>query len=466
MQVSTRDRALVIGSGIAGLAVARVLADHFREVVILEREWLPGDGVGRTGVPQARHVHGLLAAGAARFEELFPGLGTELAEAGALVFDFGDESVMLLPPGRVPASTAGLLFRSSSRDLLEAQIRRRVKTIGHVRVETGVSATALLTGPSPGSVAGVAACVHRPGVARQFVEYQADLTVDCSGRFSQCPRWLDELGYPPLTETVVDSGLAYASRMYKGPALEWKALYQPLAACGQPRGVYITRIEDGQWLVTLLGVTGHHPPTDEDGFLSFAASLDNPELAHVLASSHPISAIHRFARTENRRRELRRGAAWPDGFVEVGDAVCAFNPVYGQGMTVACHSALTLHRSLLRHDADLTGFSRSFQRSLRGVHFWPWLMSTSEDRIWAAAREQRTDRLSHAVQWYKNRLFTRIIHDPVTRQAFLLVFHSLRRPTALARPQILARVLLARNPRRSLAHDPGHRTHPRRRLRR
>lgn len=424
--------------------------------MVLERDLMPHEGWGRTGVPQARHAHGLLAAGSASLERLFPGLRAELIDGGAPTSDFGEQMIIFIPSGRIPSSPAGLTIQTFSRDLLESRLRQRVNAIPNVHLHAGIAATALITGPSAGIVSGVTAvrrsAENGPG---QPLQYQASLVVDCSGRFSKFPRWLNELGYPCPAETIVDCGIVYASRVFQGPPLEWQGLYQPLAACTHPRGVTILRIEGGRWLITLFGVTGHHPPADESGFLAFAAALDNPELTRVLDASRPASPIHQFTRTENRRRDLRRRDPWPDGFIVVGDAQCAFNPVYAQGMTVAADSALRLHNHLLRVGSDLTGFARAFQRSLRHTYFNPWLISTSEDRIWAAQQDRRANRLFRTMHWYKKRLLAAVINDAVVRQAFFLAFHAVRLPSSLANPRILVRVMLKNNrsiePRRGAA---------------
>jgi hypothetical protein len=79
-----RDRAVVMGGGMAGLATARVLSDHYREVILVERDRLRIGPEQRRGVPQGGHAHGILAGGRNALEKLFPGISKDLLSGGAL----------------------------------------------------------------------------------------------------------------------------------------------------------------------------------------------------------------------------------------------------------------------------------------------------------------------------------------------------------------------------------------------
>ncbi|TDV49956.1 FAD-dependent oxidoreductase [Actinophytocola oryzae] len=442
------DQALVIGSSIAGLAVARVLADHFHRVVLVERDSATVEATGRGGVPQSRHVHGLLAAGGGMLEELFPGLRAELADAGAPVYDFGEATAMFIDNGRLPLTTTGLMLQSFSRGLLESRLRRRVAELPQVRIEAGATVTGLLTDHPNGPVTGITVARHSDATDTEGgtdERYRADLVVDCSGRFTKLPQWLTAIGYPRPAETIVDAGLAYASRMYDGPPRSWNALLHPVQAHTHPCGAYAARIEGNRWMVSLLGVTPHHPPTDDAEYAAFAAGLNNPELSGLLAESRPITPIHRFTRIENRRFELARMRRWPDRLLVMGDAHCAFNPVYGQGMTVAIASALALREQLRQRRGsahDLTGLAPRVHRRLRRVTFYPWMMSTNEDAIWSAARtDTRAGRIPSAAHWFQNRLFRSMMHHEPSLIAFQRVFNSVKPPTHLLTPHILVRAL-------------------------
>ena len=99
-----------------------------------------------------------------------------------------------------------------------------------------------------------------------------------------------------------------------------------------PRGGALFPIEGNRWLVSLFGGDGQYPPTDQAGFLEFARSLRTPIIARALASAEPLSEIVATRATANRRRHYEKLSGLPDGVIAVGDSVCAFNPVYAQGM--------------------------------------------------------------------------------------------------------------------------------------
>ena len=121
----TVDRALVIGSSIAGLLAARALSEAYSEVIVLDRDELPYGPVARGGVPQIRHAHGLLAGGREAMEELLPGLTTDLVAAGAAAGDALESLHYYVGTGRYATGTSGLTAVAVSRVLLEWTIRRR-----------------------------------------------------------------------------------------------------------------------------------------------------------------------------------------------------------------------------------------------------------------------------------------------------------------------------------------------------
>src|SRR5262249_6340950 len=148
----------------------------------------------------------------------------------------------------------------------------------------------------------------------------------------------------------------------------------------------IVPIEGGRWLVTLTGRGGATPPTDEAGFLEFARNLPSPVLYEALREAEPLSPISGFRGTENRLRHFERLRRWPEGFVVLGDAACAFNPVYGQGMTTAALGAVALGECLKeqrRRGGQPAGVARRFQQKLAEVTGVPWTLATGEDHRYA-----------------------------------------------------------------------------------
>lgn len=447
---SAARHAIVIGGGIAGLLAARVLAEHFNRVTVIERDRPPAGPAFRPGVPQARHVHALFVRGRILLERLFPGFGAELASAGAVRLEWPADILWYGPFGWGGRTHAGLVTYSSGRELLEWLVRRRLEADARVSFMAGYQIADLHADPH-GDVDGVIAVPHggRESTDVPPIVVRADLVVDASGRDSRAPRWLQALGFQAPAETVVNSFLGYASRYYHRPPDEprpWKvAIVQRARPRGTRSGV-LAPLEGDRWILTLAGAARDYPPNDEDGFLRFARELQHPVLYEVAKELTPASAIWSYRRTENRLRHYDQLARRPERFVVLGDAACAFNPAYGQGMTVAATHAATLHRCLRaqragRPDGCLDGFAGSFQRALARDLRVPWLMATSEDFRHPVTEGPRPGPSSRVAHWYFDRVIERANSDVVVHHAFLEVVHLLRPPTILFRPDMLLRVL-------------------------
>ncbi len=349
-----RHHAVVVGGSLAGMLAARVLSDHFDGVTLLERDRFTETPAARKGLPQGRHVHVLLERGRGAMERFLPGLTRELVRAGAEPLDATRDVAWMNPYGWYVRFPGDLLLLASTRDLIDWGVRGRVAALPNVRIHQGADVAGLIRGPGDGArVAGVRLRSRTAGaeVDRGGAELAADLVVVADGRNSRLPEWLTALGYEPPEETVVNSFQGYASRFYRPPAefeSDWKALYIQQAPPGDPRGGLVSPVEGGRWLVSLVGGDGHYPPTDEAGFLDGVRTLRIPDLYEAIRDAEPLGPIVGYRATENRLRHYERGGCWPEGLVALGDAVCALNPVYGQGMTTAVLGAEVLDRCLRR----------------------------------------------------------------------------------------------------------------------
>ncbi|MHB9863680.1 NAD(P)/FAD-dependent oxidoreductase [Streptomyces sp. YIM S03343] len=378
MRVSGATHGLVLGGGLAGLLSAHVLARHLDAVTIVERDRLPYEPVPRAGTPQARHSHALMSRGAAALEELVPGTVQALVEAGARCFGMPGDSLVHGSQGWLRRSPGDRYFLACSRDLLEHVIRQRVLRHPRITVMPAVQAVALL-----GSATAVTGCRVRERDSGTTRELGADFVVDATGRGSDAPRWLVEIGLAQVSETVVDPGLAYATRMFQAPARAKEAfpmvIIQPDSATREPgRSGILLPVEDGRWIVTLAGTRGAEPPVDEEGFERFARDLAHPVLAETLAQAEPVGAVRGFRHLANRRRNFHRMPRWPNGFVVVGDAFATFNPVYGHGMSVAALHARALRDGLSR-GGPRRGTARRTQQAVARAGRMAWLIATVQD---------------------------------------------------------------------------------------
>ncbi len=437
----TRERAVVLGGGIAGLVAARVLSDFYAEVHIIERDTLPTNAVHRGGVPQGRHVHGLLMRGAQLLDELFPGFTHELEVNGAPRLHWMRDTVQLLGAGFTPSYDSGVETVACSRPFLEHYLRRRVLALPNINLISGQKVIGLVADVTHARVTGVRLAARHGDHDADHDVLSADLVVDASGRGSHAPAWLSEHGYAAPPETHIDAGLGYATRVYQmrdGYDPGWKAILM-LTTPARPRGGVFTRIEHDRWVLTLAGTAGDFPPTDEAGLLAFAHAIPAPSLHEALAHAEPLTPIYGYRRTDNQMRHYEKLERMPSGFIVMGDAVCAFNPVYGQGMTAATLGACVLRDWHSADDPLLDG--RAFQSRLASAVADPWLMATSEDLRYATGHVPLSARV---VNGYVDWLMRAAVDVPEVTQAFLQVLHLVKPSASLFHPRLIVKRLRSR----------------------
>lgn len=429
----------------AGLASAAVVARHFSRVTIIDRDVPPSGPQARAGAPQGNHVHVLLTRGWRLLDELFPGLDARLQAAGARPVDWVNDVIWETPFGRSPRVQSELRSRLCSRPLLEHAVRGELLANPKVRLLSGHEVTGLRSTGHPARVVGVTAQAR--GRAEQDElgpeDLSGDLVIDTSGRGSKAPQWLEALGYGSPEETIIDARLGYASRIYrKRPEVDWNVLYVMNRAPAIPQSGVIYEIENDRWIVTLVGYNGHFPPTDEAGFLECAKGLAKPAIYEALVDAEPLSKIHGYRRTENRIRHFERLRRWPTGLLVLGDASCALNPVYGQGMTVAAIAASLLDR-LLREAPPTDQLGALFQRRLAAANRDPFTTATSDDLRWpeTSGKVPRGLRLMHGLV---DRVMSAATRDPQIHLRLMEVLQMTRPTSALMRPRLLAKALRAR----------------------
>lgn len=446
-----RTRGVVIGASMAGLAAARVLAAHLDDVVVVERDQLDDDVPHRQGVPQSRQVHVLLARGLRLLETLFPGYRDEVRRAGGVDVNLPRDALVLGAFGWVTRDVPGLDMLSASRPLLERVARRRVRSLPNVTIADGHEVTGLLTHRRAVRVAGVTVRSRSGGGSEDL---PSDLVVDASGRGSKALRWLEPFGTTVPPDTLVDPDIAYASRIYRAPADvqdDWRLLVLSSQPPTMPRSGYLLPIEDGRWIVGLMGGGGQHPPTDDDGYRAFARSLRHPVLADAIDRGEPLTPVRRHRGTANRLRHLDRARHWPDRFVVLGDAACAFNPIYGQGMTTAAIGAETLDGMLRRHGPrGPDGTALRFQRRLARANRHAWLLSTGEDLRFPTTTGQERSAALRALHGYLDRVASAATADRAVADRYIRVIGMLDGPVTLFAPTVLAAAARSR-PDRTVA---------------
>lgn len=426
-----------------GLLAARALHGPYERVTILDRDVLPDGPLPRKGVPQGRHLHLLLSRGAEVMDAMFPGLLDELEAAGAPVARTWDKAWVELGGHRfhLAEHISGPPVIGLTRPFLEDRVRARVRALRGVGIRDRTEATGLLATPGGEQVTGVR--LHGPNGA---YELPADLVVDATGRTGRAPVWLGELGYAPAREETLGVDILYVSRRVKMPDVLGPLIFMGISPNPEvPRAVGMEAQEDGTWIVTAVGYAGDHPPTDDAGFDAYVSAAMPAHLAEALRAAEPVDdfVTHRYPANLRRRYELIR--RFPAAFLVFGDAMCSFNPLYGQGMTVASLQAQALRRGLLRPGADPaagTGFARRFFLAASLPVANAWQMALGEDLALPQVAGRRS-----AWMWtyinYVHLLKRAAARDPGIAEAFLRVVRFVDPYPRLAMPDIAARMLVA-----------------------
>ena len=431
--VTGGDRAVVAGAGVAGLCAARVLADGFEEVVVLDPDPPPDDPSPRPGVPQSSHVHALIEAGRATFEDFFPGYGRELVSEGGLIIDRARDFQLFDEGGFLADGERSRPMYCASRPLHEHVIRGRVAGLAPVEFRSG-RVVDLLTDDNGATATGVA--VRNDGGSSGSVS--TDLVVDATGRTSKTPTWLEANGYdpPPVDEVRMD--VSYSTLVVERPPTD-RRLIAVLPSPPRTRGGTAHPIEDGRWLVTLIGTHGDEPPVDPADCVALAADFPTPRLHRLLEANEIVSeTAERYPFPTSIRRRYERLGAVPDRFVALGDAVASFNPVYGQGMSVAALEALVLHHELTSD--GLAGLPRRFFSRVAGLVDTAWSLSVAPDRRFGDSGDAGGSRAA-ALDWYLTRVIRAARDDPALSDAVSRVLMMERPPRSLLRPRVVARVM-------------------------
>jgi 2-polyprenyl-6-methoxyphenol hydroxylase-like FAD-dependent oxidoreductase len=445
---------VVVGGSIAGLLAARALVDHVDRVTILDRDDLPREPAPRGGVPQGRHVHGLLDRGRELLEGWFPGLTDDLVAQGARLGDPGETGVWCFRPEPLATTSTGLQMLLVSRPLLEWYVRLRLLQDGRVEIREDSSVLDLAFSQDDSRVVGVIVA-DRDGGVPELVP--AQLVVDASGRNSRTTEWIERRGYFAPPEEVRRVDKRYATHRLRPSTDEAEPLAVAVAARPDvPRSGVLLGQEDGEYVVSLVGRGGVQPPLAWPEFVAFARTLSAPALADVLSRMQPldVGATYRFP--ANRRRRWERADRFPDGLVVTGDAFCVFDPVYGQGMTVAAIEADALGRCVVEGGDRL---AERFHAAAATVVDTPWTIA-----VGGTPDEHGTVPFAARVTGaYLDRYLRAASADADLAAAFLRVSHLHGSPRELLTPRRALRVatVLARASLRPTTRPPRGATAPR-----
>lgn len=373
----SRSHAVVIGAGMAGLTAAQAISGHFGKVTIIERDVLPAEAAPRSGTPQAQHAHILLAGGLKALQTLFPGFENDLVEAGAVKIRTGKD-IRFERPGfdPFPIRDLGIDTFCMSRPLLEAVTRRRVQQTANINICVRSRVTGLVASRDAMRIEAVRyESEDGPAVTRE-----SDLVVEASGRCGLTLKLLEELSLQKPEETEIGIDQAYASTIVERPidhnADRLGNIILPSAPASS-RGAFLFPIEKQRWLLSVGANHGDAPPGDRAGFMDFVRSLRTPTIYDAVRDARPLTDIVRYQLPCSTRRHFERLEAFPAGLLVIGDALCRFNPVFGQGMSVAAQEAVILEW-LLAEGVPMERLARDFFAAIQDTIATPWGVAVSD----------------------------------------------------------------------------------------
>lgn len=434
----SRSHAVVIGAGMAGLTAAQAISGHFGKVTIIERDVLPAEAAPRSGTPQAQHAHALLAGGLKALQTLFPGFENDLAEAGAVKIRTGKD-IRWERPGfdPFPIRDLGIDVFCMSRPLLEVVARRRVQQSPNVNICERARVTRLVASRDAMRVE----AVRYDSEDRPAVTLEADLVVEASGRCGLTLKLLEELSLPKPEETEIGMDQAYASTIVERPIdhnADWLGNIVLPSAPASSRGAFLFPIEKQRWLLSVGANHGDAPPGDRAGFMDFVKSLRTPTIYDAVRDARPLTDIVRYQLPCSIRRHFERLESFPAGLLAIGDALCRFNPVFGQGMSVAAQEAVILDR-LLAEGVPMERLARDFFAAIQDTIATPWGVAVS-DFVYPATRGVRPADLAQRLQ-YGMALTRLAAQDPEVHRLTAEVSQLLRPQAALRDPALAARVM-------------------------
>jgi 2-polyprenyl-6-methoxyphenol hydroxylase-like FAD-dependent oxidoreductase len=450
-------QAVVIGAGMGGLSAARALAEHFEQVVVIENDALPAEAAPRPGTPQCKHVHGLLMGGLRALDSFFPGFEQVLLEAGAVPMRLSSELRYEVPGyDPFPQRDLGLQILCMTRPLIEATVRKKIAQHGNISLRECCKGQELVvgtrsngkasgkTGDNATEITGVR-CAHGDG---RVEDIAADFVVDASSHGLLTLNLLGSLGLAAPAETTIGVDIGYCTAMFGIPddaPTDWKGMVVLPQPPHNRRGAFILPAEGGRWVVTLAGRYGDKPPDDEAGFFAYVKNLRTPTAHNALRSAKRQTGFSRYGLKASRRRHFESVTNFPHGLLPFGDTICRFNPIYGQGMSVAAKEACLLRDLLAGASSEgqgINGLAATFLNEAQKIIETPWSSSAIPDYGDPLTEGPRPPDLEKSLK-FGAALFKAAAADPAVHKVMSEVQHLLRPGSAYQNPEIADRIKAA-----------------------
>lgn len=422
------ERAVVIGSGIGGLAAGAALQEYCEEVIICEKDQIPLEPTARRGVPQDEQLHNLLTRAQVHLEELLPGFSDALRQQGAGDANVSTETHVYELGIQMPERDLGLRLMSSWRPKIEHAARGILAKADNVSLRGLTRATCLVKDNN--SVRGLK--IETEGGVETI---ETPLVIDASGTGSKAHKWLRELGLeePPTDTLQVDQW--YVSMVLNRPKdfADDKSFWLTFPSPPKTRGGLISPVGSDNWYVSLSGRRADRAPRTFDEMREYAETLEEPSIAELLRISKPASTPNLFRKTTASWRRYDKLASPLTGFLPLGDSIASLNPLFGQGMSVAAWQAAELKNVLAgsRDDGELEDVTVDYFRRAAAACVAAWSLG---DLVNGVSPNEKLDGR------YWDSLAEAIKHEPELHRKYVGVWHLIKPVSTLYSPDFLQSV--------------------------
>lgn len=445
MSDKNSKKAVIVGSGIAGLISAKVASEYYQEVIVIERDSKPVDACPRKGVPQGHHIHVLLNKGEQILEEFFPGIRKALVSQGAVTRTLGKDVKWYLSGHWMPTFDEGFVTFFQTRPLLEKIIRDFVEKIDNISFRYETKLEHYNFDENSGAVQSAA---FIDLATKTSFELSAELFLDATGRGSQLTKLIEKQGYSKIPESQVGVDFAYSSGMFEVSENTDKndaaILIYPKAP-EETRAAAVIPVEGSKWMVTAAGYSGDHPPTSPDAFLEFLRTLSQPEIFNKLKDATILGSLKQFKFSAGTRKHYEKSNLVNKGLLAIGDAICSANPFFGQGIAVAAQEAKVLQKSLKQYGPIVSDWpeaaSNSYYKKISKILDISWGLAIGEDLKYPSTTGKRPVGFS-LTRRIKDRIMSS--NEPVVARQFYKVMHFSASPLSLFKLRIIKAVLFGK----------------------
>jgi 2-polyprenyl-6-methoxyphenol hydroxylase-like FAD-dependent oxidoreductase len=435
--MSSKNTAIIIGGGISGKLAARVLSDHYKEVIILERDQEPAGPSPRKGAPQGEHLHALLHAGEYGLEKLFPGITEDFYQSGAVKINSTIDLAWYHHGAWKIRYDGGYSTTLQTRPHLEWHIDQYIRRIPNVVFYYNKVVQEFIYNEKLNQII---------GVQLKDESIKAELVVDASGVTSLTSSWLTKRGILVPNEKV-EINLSYISKQFQlseNIDRDWKIKLVYPNPPHEKVGGTISKVEDNRYIVTLMGyhnaINDKEVLNSDENFLELAKTLPKQDIYEEIKNATPLSKtfIYRIPQIIWKRFEK---VNLPKGLLLIGDTFCRIDPVFGQGMSIAVLEALELQKLLKKHKIELHKVPMAFHKRAAKIISPIWNMVITEDFRYPATKGIKPFGLS-VQQWYAKNIFLLSSQNQEVYDSFVKVMNLVRPITSLMKPSIIKSVLI------------------------